>query len=230
MSSKSSGRLKIPQWAIVSRTVTAFDIATDEYDVETGRTRTDLTGAVVHFTVRDAAGVIVIQKTSADPLEILILDQTDAATKGQSKIFFLEDDTGALLVDGEYWFDCWAANGTSEEPIVDRGRFFVCESVTHISVGVAPSIPTYPSPQLSQERSFKWTAPSDGDDFTITIPGTGMVDGTYCVTAEYSFIPDPVVWASRYFPEASRTATQFQLLTSSNILTGTVVDFILRDS
>ncbi len=134
MSGKSPGRLQIPQWAVVSRTVTAWDIARDEYDAETGRTRTDLTTAIIYFTVKNAAGTIVIAKDSNTPAEITILSQLVAATKGQAKIYFLEADTSALVVGTDYWFDCWVAVDGKEEPIVDRGLFTICESITQISV------------------------------------------------------------------------------------------------
>ncbi|MHA1812694.1 MAG: hypothetical protein ACTSYX_04580 [Candidatus Thorarchaeota archaeon] len=208
--------------------VTAFDIATDEYDAETGRTRTDLTNSVVHFTVEDSAGNTVIQKTSANIAEIEILDQVlPATTVGQARVYFLEADTGALIAGDEYWFDCWAADGTSEEPIVDRGKFIVCESVTHISAGPAPSIPTYPAPQSPQERSFQWTAPSTGSAFTVTVTG-GMVDATYGVWVNYEDVAG-VVPAQHKVPAATRNAATFDVEFASNLTIGDTVVFLLRD-
>lgn len=134
MSGKSSGRLKIPQWAITDRTVTAWDIVRDVFDVETSRSRTDLTTATVYFTVRDDDDVVVIQKDSDTIIEIEILNQLVDATKGQARIYFVEADTSTLTVGATYWFDCWVKVDGREQPIVDRGKFIVCESVTRISL------------------------------------------------------------------------------------------------
>lgn len=214
MSTNLAGRLKIPQWGIVSRVVTSNDIVTDEHDVETDRDRTDLTTAVVHCTVRDADGNIVIQKTSADVAEIEILNQLVAATKGQARVYFVEADTAPLTVGAEYWFDCWAAIPGREEPIVDRGRFIVCESVTHISQGPTPNLPTFPASQTPQFRSFEWTAPSTAKQFTVPIPGTGMVDTKYLVQHSPSSMPSTGPLAPAHAPKAGRTATQFDFQTT----------------
>lgn len=89
---------------------------------------------------------------------------------------------------------------------------------------------TGPMFQSEQERSFKWTVPTTGDTFTITIPGGGMCDVTYTVAPSYSYIPPGGVIAGMYFPSAGRTKTTLDLCTSAPLLAGTVLDINLRDS
>ena len=230
MSFRAPGLLRIPQWSIVNRLVTAEDVTFDQYGVQQSRVRTDLTGGVVYLTVRDDDGTVVIQKDSSVVSEIEIKNQGVAATKGQATIKFVEADTAPLTPGAKYWFDIWAKTADGrEEPIVDRGRFHVDRSTTHISEGPAPSLPAYPASQTPQLRSFKWVAPAGGDSFTVTIPGSGMVDATYIVVGTYSTIPVGGAWAAIYCPETSRTVAAFGLETSAPILAGTVIDFILRD-
>lgn len=136
MSFKSPGLLRIPQWAVVSRVVTSNDVVYDENGVEESRSRTDLTGATIYFTVKDASGTAVIQKSSVDVNEIEILDQGVEATLGQARIKFVEADTATLSTTTQYFFDVWVstAGALIEEPIIDYGRFFVDKSATRISV------------------------------------------------------------------------------------------------
>lgn len=230
MSTKSSGRLKIPQWAVVSRVVTAWNIVRNEYDVEQSRSRADITLGVVHFTVKDADGNIVIQKTSTDVAEIEILNQLIAATKGQARVYFVEADTAPLTVGAEYWFDCWVVVDGVEEPIVDRGRFIVCESVTHVAAGPAPNLPTFPASQTPQERSFLHTWSVTGDSDAVAIPGTGMVDvgyNTHCSIEDLPSGGSPV--AILRAPLASHTTTTFVIEASGDLDAGTTVVCTLRD-
>jgi len=223
------GRLRVPQWSIFNQPLLAETITYNQYGVETARVVTDLTGAIVYFTVRDESDVIVIQKDSTNVAEIEI---AAPATSGQATLKFVYADTAPLSNDPttQYWFDFWVKTAAGiEEPIVKRGRFYVDESVTHIALGPAPSLPTYPAAQTEQARSFKWTAPSTGDLFTVTIPGTGMLDTVYTIAPGYATIPIGGSWAALYMPEASRTTTTFVLETSSPIIIGTVIDFLLRD-
>lgn len=225
MSIRSSGRLEIPQWAVVPRTVTARSLVTNEYDVEQSSPRRDLTTGVVHFTAEDDDGNVIIQKTSAVASEILILDQLDPETTGQAKVFFLEADTAALVPGDIYWFDCWLVADGVEEPIVDKGRFIVLPSVTHVSAGPVPSTPVAPAPQIPQIRSFRWVAPSAGNSFTVAIPGTGMVNNQYHVGHS---VRSGVIVVDAIFDETLSTPTQFQMTTAGTIPTGTVITFILR--
>ena len=157
MAFKAPGRMRIPQWAIVNRLLTAENVTFDQYgkEVANSRVRTDLTGGIVYFTVRDNDGNIVIQKDSTNAAEIELKSQVVEATKGQATVHFVYADTAPLSSDPttKYWFDSWAmlANGL-EEPIVDRGRFYVDKSATHIAAGPAPALPTYPAAQTPQER------------------------------------------------------------------------------
>jgi len=234
MASKSPGRLRIPQWSVVSRLVTAEDVSYDENEVETGRVRTNLAGGVIYFTVEDADGTIVIQKDSTNVAEIVLRDQTPlSATEGQADVYFVEADTSPLSSDpsDKYWFDCWAATADGrEEPIVDRGRFFVDKSTTHISAGPAPAIPTFPASQSPQERSFKFTIPTLGTFWTVTFPGV-MVDVVYCIESHISDLPlatSPV--AVLYDLAADRTATDFILRASGPLEAGTIIDIHARDA
>jgi hypothetical protein len=214
--------------------ITAEDVSYDENDVETGRVRTNLTGGIVYLTVEDADGNIVIQKDSTNIAEIVLRDQTPGSdTEGQSDVYFVEADTAPLSSDpiDKYWFDCWTATlDGREEPIVDRGRFFVDKSTTHISAGPAPAIPTFPASQSPQERSFKFTIPTLGTFWTVTFPGTGMVNATYCIEPHISDLPlatSPV--AVLYDLVADRTATDFILRSSGPLEAGTIIDIHARD-
>jgi len=234
MAFKAPGKLRIPQWSIVNRLITAEDVTFNQYGSEVSRGRTDLTGGVVYFTVRDENDVIVLQKDSTVTAEIEHKNQLVAATTGQATLKFVYADTAPLSSDPKtkYWFDIWVMTADGrEEPIVDRGRFYVDRSATHIALGPAPALPTYPAAQNQQERSFKWTAPTTGDTFTITIPGTGMVDTVYTIPQPgFATIPSGGSWTPTHCPETQRTSTTFQLLCNSAILAGTVLDFQLRDA
>jgi hypothetical protein len=228
MGFRAPGLLRIPQWSIVNRLVTAQDVSYDINGVETGRIRTDLTGGVVHLTVRDANGTIVIQKDSTNIAEIELKDQVSLTTRGQAVIKFVESDTAPLLSTAQYTFDIWAATSDGrEEPIVDRGRFVVDASVTHISAGPAPNLPTFPASQTPQERSFRFVAPGAGSAFTVAIPAPGMVDNSYTVHATLNTIVGalPVIAC----PDAGRTTTQLDLATSIPLAIGDTIDFLLRD-
>lgn len=229
MSATSSGRLSIPHWGVVSRVVTALDITTNEFDVETSRTRSDLTNAVIYFTVRDSAGTVVIEKTSANAAEILKLDQGAPETMGQARVYFVADDTSPLIAGANYWFDCWASEPGNQEPIVDRGKFIVLESVTDIANSPAPYYPGSPAPQTVQARSFRWVVPTDGDDFTVTIPGVGMLNAAYHVGVTFVALPVGGAAAVCLVDETVQTTTTFNLKTSGVITAGTVFTFYLRD-
>lgn len=227
MTVKSPGRLRIPQWSIVNRLVTAYDITLDENGVETSRSRTDLTGGYVYFTVRDEYDNIVIQKSSWDTAEIEHLTQS-GTTIGQARIKFVEADTGALTIGGEYYFDVWVQTSDGrEEPIVDRGKFYVDKSVTYIPGGPAPTIPSYPAPQTAQERSFLHTWSETGTSDAVTIPGGGaMVDANYIVIA---MVKDgsPVSFTAA---SGSQTDTGFVLQASGPLNINDTVGIILRDA
>jgi hypothetical protein len=235
MAFKSPGRIRIPQWSIVNRLLTAETVTFDQYGVEVdgSRVRTDLTGGIVYFTVRDDDGNIVIQKDSTDAAEIELKNQVVAATTGQATVHFVYADTAPLssLPSAKYWFDAWVtlSDGT-EEPIVDRGRFYVDESVTHSALGPAPGLPTYPAAQTPQHRSFKFTVPTTGDFWTVTIPSDGMVDAVYCIAGWISHLPDAESnVAILYDLEADRTTTDFVLRASGDLEAGTIVDIEIRD-
>ncbi len=229
---KTPGRLRIPQWAITTRLVTASDVTYDENDVFVSEVRTNLDGGVVYFTVRDEDGTIVMQKDSTNVAEIEHRNQAVAATEGQADIKFVEADTAPLSSDPsvKYWFDCWARTVDGrEEPIVDRGRFYVHKSTTHISAGPAPSLPSYPATQTPQERSFLWTWSATGDTNTVTIPGVGMVDTTYVVQAIIEDIPSGGSASVITSPSSGRTTTTFTLLAAGALLAGTTISIITRD-
>ena len=229
MAFKAPGKLRIPQWSIVNRLITAEDITFDQYGAEVSRGRTDLTGGVVYFTVRDENGVIVIQKDSTNSAEIEHKNQLVAATTGQATLKFVYADTAPLSSDPKvkYWFDIWVMTADGrEEPIVDRGRFYVDKSSTHIALGPAPALPTYPAAQTPQERSFLWTWSATGTSDVVTIPGAAeMVNGDYVVLA---MVEDgtPVAFTAA---SGTRTTAGFTLLASASLTIGDTVGIFLRD-
>jgi len=228
MSLRTPGLIRIPQWAIVNRLLTAQDVAFGADNVEISRVRTNLTGAVVHFTVRDENGTIVIQKDSTDITQIEIKNQALAALEGQYNVKFVEADTAPLSTTAIYWFDSWAATSDGfEEPVIDTGRFFVDKSQTHISEGPAPSLPTYPASQTERLQSFQWVVTSTGTSHTVTIP-TAMVNSTYIATVT----PNTIAGATFPIcvcPESGRTTTTFPMSTSISITAGDTLDFLVRD-
>lgn len=232
MAFKAPGKLRIPQWSIVNRLITAEDITFDQHGAEVSRSRTDLTGGIVYLTVRDENGTVVMQKNSTDSSQIEHKNQLVAATIGQATVKFVYADTAPLSSDpkNKYWFDIWVMTADGrEEPIVDRGRFYVDKSSTNISEGPAPSLPTYPASQTQQERSFRWEVPTDGDNFTVILPGVGMVDATYHVNATIAFLPVSGSYAICLIDETAQTSTTFNLKTSATVLAGTIFTFHTRD-
>ncbi len=231
MSIIAPGRMRIPQLAVTNRTLTANDISTDEDGVETGKVRTDLTGAIVYFTVTDENDVVVLQKISTDSLQIEIhADQVTEATKGTAIVHFYRADTAPLTAGGDYTFDSWVKTQDGrEEPIVDCGKFIVDKSKTDILNSPVPDLPTSPGSQTPQQRAFKYTLLATSDSHTITIPGTGMVDANYCIMAHIED-RNGGLGAVLETPTAQRTTTQFQLECSGAMTLGAVINFILKDS
>lgn len=232
MAFKAPGKLRIPQWSIVNRLITAEDITFDQYGAEVSRGRTDLTGGVVYFTVRDANDVIVMQKDSTNTAEIEHKNQIVAATTGQATLKFVRADTAPLSSDPavKYWFDIWVMTADGrEEPIVDRGRFYVDRSATNIELGPAPSLPTYPAAQTPQERSFVWSWSATGSSDTVNIPGTGMVDSDYVVAATIEDVPSGGAVTVLTAPSSGRSTTTLQLVGAGSLLIGTTIGLILRD-
>lgn len=142
---QTPGEIQIAQWSVVARTVTAETLVLNADRSVASRTRTDLTGGTVYFTVRDEDDAVVISKRSSNTDEIEILDQTSDDTRGQAKIKFTEADTEDLTPGAKYYFDVWASleDGT-QDAVIDRGRFHVRKAVTRIS-DVAPSVVSWPT-------------------------------------------------------------------------------------
>lgn len=95
--------------------------------------RVDLTGATVHFTVRTALGAptAAIAKTSANPLQIAILNQAVATTKGQADIMLTPSDTSSLL--GKLIYDVWVVLVSgSRYGVVEPSTFLVNRAVTEL--------------------------------------------------------------------------------------------------
>lgn len=107
----------------------SYDATTDETgsEVESSRVRSDLTGAVLTFTVELADGTVVFTKSSTAVAEIAIhADQATELTKGSAILKFVAADTSALDPSTEYWHHtfCVYSDGR-EERIIKRSRFFV---------------------------------------------------------------------------------------------------------
>lgn len=96
-------------------------------DVDTGA-RKDITGATVEFQVRTAAGVAdppLISK--AVGAGITILDQANAATKGQADIVLAAADTSALAA-GTYSYDLVIIVGGERRVLVPPSPFVLKEA------------------------------------------------------------------------------------------------------
>lgn len=217
------GEMRVPQWAVDTRSLVAQDIISGALAAK------DLTGATIHFWVRDADGTPVLAKTSGDSAEIEVTD----ASAGEYDVKFVRADTAPLTPGDVYWFDCWAeySGPTVQAPLLDRGRFYVDESVVDIDNG--PVVPAgFAAPQSQQERSFKHTMVADASSFVVTIPGTGMYDATYCAIGMISTIPAGGSAALIWCPEqdTARTSTTFTVEASGTLLAGTIIDFIVRDA
>jgi len=92
----------------------------------------DLTGGTVTLTVRLKARepTVLIQKTSATPAEITILNQiTD---KGRADIFFVPGDTTAVAIKpGQFVYDIWFEDSTGERfAAISISRFDILQRVT----------------------------------------------------------------------------------------------------
>lgn len=84
--------------------------------------------------------------------------------------------------------------------------------------------------QTLDERSFLFTVPSDGVDFTAAIPTPGMRDNTYAIAWSYNTIAVGGSSGTELeFPQADRTSTTFKIKADSTLKSGTTIDFILRD-
>lgn len=132
---KNTHTLRCPAGAARQWTVTCYDLELDELGSEVGRTRTDLTGATVYFALKPAdGGATVVAKTSADAAQIQLLDQAQAATKGQAVIKLLQADTDALT-PGKYHFDVWVklADGRVDA-IIDQSPFFISPQVADVPI------------------------------------------------------------------------------------------------
>lgn len=229
MTHRAPGLIRLPQWAVVNKTIVSQDHQYDTNGVVTITPPTDFSGGgVIYFTAQDQFGNIVMQKTSEVPSEIEI---TIPLTAGLGILKFVEADTAPLSTNRklfQYYFDIWGKTSDGrEEPIVDRGQLFIDKSVTRISLGPTPSLPSFPAAQNQQQRSFVWEATVEGDVFTIPVPGSGMVPG-YAIMPSIAEIPIGGFWTSMYCPESLSTPTEFQLYCASPIPIGTRVYFLLR--
>lgn len=97
--------------------------------------RVDLTGATVYFTVRTALGAAPasIAKTSANVLEIEILNQAVPATKGQADIFIAPSDTASPPLLGKLIYDVWVVLVSGKRYcVVEPSAFLVNRAVTEL--------------------------------------------------------------------------------------------------
>lgn len=230
---KVTRTIRIPQRATRDYLFTAWDIAYDNTGAESGRTASDLTGSYIYFAVRDSSDVLVIEKNSTLASQIEIeSDQTPGSTtRGQGTLKLVGSDTSGLTVGAVYYYDIWVQHGDGRiDTIVDKSRFIVCDGIVEVDVGPPAAVPGNPASQSDQFRSFKWTVVATAATFTVTMPGNGMVDATYCVSPTISFIPSGGVAALIVCPETGRTSTTFPVNASAPLLTGTIIDFIVRDS
>jgi hypothetical protein len=78
------------------------------------------------------------------------------------------------------------------------------------------------------ERSFRWTVPSSGKGWTVSIPGAAMASNTYGVWVGIEDLLGgaPSAW---WAPSASKTTTSFLFNTEIVLRAGATVCFLLRD-
>lgn len=193
--------------------------------------RVDLSGTTVYWWMKRSEyceGDPAVFKDSGSATEIEILTQS-GDTLGQADLFIIEDDTSTLSPG------TWKQEA---QVLTTAGTLKAALSPTNIYLlasgsplgGPAPPAPGFPANQGITERSFKYTLPSDGDSFSVTIPGSGMYDTTYAVEATISSIPAGAPLATPYALETGRTQTSFTLEFSGTLKQDTVVDIIVRDS
>lgn len=224
--------LYVPQRAARDIDFFAYDVTFDETGAESSRARTDLTGAVVFFEVRDANGAIVIQKNSLLVSQVVIgADQSASSTsRGQATVKLVGTDTDGLTPGATYYYDVWVKLSDGRiDTVIDKSRFHVCDGIVEVPVGPPQATPGQPASQSDQFRSFTHTWSGDGVSDTVTIPGNGMVDATYCVAMSINTIPSGGVAALLYAPESTRTTTQLVIQASASLKAGTIIDIILRD-
>ena len=82
----------------------------------------DLTGATGHFAVRNAAGTVVISKSTDDPDEGEVGDE-------EMEFYLVPADTSELALGG-YYYDAWIVTATGEQYQVRAvSRFTVLDRV-----------------------------------------------------------------------------------------------------
>jgi hypothetical protein len=173
---------------------------------------------------------IVINKQSSITSQIEIhADQVTESTKGTAILKLVGVDTSGLVVGSTYYYDIWVHKGGGKKPIVTKSKFHVTDGVYEPAVGPPSASPADPAVQAEQERSFQYTTVADGDSFTVSIPGSGMVDSSYVGFVDITTIPGGGSYSPNYIDNASKTPTQFDIKTSAIVLTGTVFDIFLRD-
>lgn len=97
----------------------------------------DLTGALIRFTMKLApdqkrlqpTDVPVVTKTSDDITEIEVMNQTQAATKGQCVIKLVPADT-RFLPPGTYVYSVEVRTAAGDEYDVAEGKIFLRASAT----------------------------------------------------------------------------------------------------
>ena len=105
----------------------------------------------------------------------------------------------------------------------------------HIGPVLVGPVNPQPAPQLESERSFMWTVPNEGTltdegsrTWSVTIPLSGMVDGSYIVVAEQRLVTGAL---KAVLTTQDETTTGFTLVAvNSFLIPGTQVRFFLRDS
>lgn len=124
---RPNARFRITQGQNKSPLLRVFESA-----VGSAKTAKDLTGYRVHLHVASEAGeTALLTKTSDDPAQIEILNQT--TNRGQARIKFIPTDTEDLL--GSYEFDIWLEEigGSGEKvPATEVWALEVRERVTKI--------------------------------------------------------------------------------------------------
>ncbi len=120
-------------------------------------------------------------------------------------------------------------NGSASAIPVPAGSslLLISDSVSNWQV-VGEFVPS----QSQRSRRFKFTAPTLGDNWVVTIPDDGMSSAIYAVSAHISNPANPAapIISQPYDVEADRTTTTFILRTAGDVPAGTIFDIFIEDA
>lgn len=226
----------LPAGAARDYTLLVEDVSFDDNGNVTSRAPADLTGAFLCWALTNPdTGKTLVEKNSltVTQIEILADQSVGSDERGRAVLKLVRDDTSDLDV-GDYTHAAWVelADGR-KDTVVDVSPFFLADPGKEFPAGSPAPIVGTPAPQTQQERNFEFTLPADtvGPDhqFTVTIPGAGMLRDTYSIFASFTDVPTNGAIALLRFPSSGRAAASFLVEASGLLLQNTVIEFYLRD-